>query len=106
MALGPVSLAFLAERTGAVVQGDGDTRIHRVATLKAAVEGEIAFLANPRYRRDVAASRASALILGRRDQALVHLQALERLCGQQCEEYQELRRALDAKPQARPKPRW
>lgn len=46
------------------------------------------------------------LILGRRDQALVHLQALERLCGLQCEEYQELRRALDAKPQARPKPRW
>lgn len=46
------------------------------------------------------------LILGRRDEALVHLQALERLCGQQCEEYQELRRALDAKPQARPKPRW
>lgn len=67
MALGPVSLAFLAERTGAALQGNGDTKIHRVATLKAAVEGEIAFLANPRYRRDVAASRASALILGRRD---------------------------------------
>lgn len=46
------------------------------------------------------------LILGRRDQALVHLQALERLCSLQCEEYQELRRALDAKPQALPKPRW
>jgi tetratricopeptide (TPR) repeat protein len=46
------------------------------------------------------------LLLGRREQALVHLQALERLCGLQCEEYQELRRALDAKPQARPKPRW
>ena len=46
------------------------------------------------------------LILGRREQALVHLQTLERLCGLQCEEYQELRRTLDAKPQARPKPRW
>lgn len=46
------------------------------------------------------------LLLGRREQALVHLQALERLCGLQCEEYQELRRAIDAKPQARPKPRW
>jgi tetratricopeptide (TPR) repeat protein len=46
------------------------------------------------------------LLLGRREQALAHLQALERLCGLQCEEYQELRRALDAKPQARPKPRW
>ena len=46
------------------------------------------------------------LILGRRDRALVHLQALERLCGLQCEEYLELRRAIDAKPPARPKPRW
>jgi len=46
------------------------------------------------------------LLLGRREQALAHLQALERLCGLQCEEYLELRRALDAKPQARPKPRW
>jgi tetratricopeptide (TPR) repeat protein len=46
------------------------------------------------------------LLLGRREQALVHLQALERLCGLQCEEYLELRRAIDAKPPARPKPRW
>lgn len=46
------------------------------------------------------------LLLGRREQALVHLQALERLCGLQCEEYLELRRAVEAKPQARPKPRW
>lgn len=46
------------------------------------------------------------LLLGRREQALVHLQALERLCGLQCEEYLELRRAIEAKPQARPKPRW
>ena len=46
------------------------------------------------------------LILGRRDQALVHLQTLERLCGLQCEEYLDLRRAIEGTPQARPKPRW
>lgn len=46
------------------------------------------------------------LLLGRREQALVHLQALGRLCSQQCEEYLELRRAIEAKPPARPKPRW
>ena len=46
------------------------------------------------------------LILGRRDRALVHLQALERLCGLQCDEYLDLRRAIEARPQARPKPRW
>lgn len=70
MAPGPVSLASLAERTGAVLHGDGATMIFRVATLKAAGEGDIAFLANPRYRRDAEGSRASALILGKRD---VHL---------------------------------
>lgn len=46
------------------------------------------------------------LILGRREQALLHLQALERLCGLQCEEYQELLRAMEAKAAERPKPRW
>jgi hypothetical protein len=46
------------------------------------------------------------LILGRRDRALMHLQALERLCGLQCEEYLDLRRAFDKLPQVRPKPRW
>lgn len=35
------------------------------------------------------------LILGRRDQAVEHLQTLERLCGVQCEEYLELRQAID-----------
>ena len=70
MALGPVSLAFLAERTGAHLLGDGDTRIYRVATLKAAGDGDIAFLANSKYRGDVADSRASALILGKRDAQL------------------------------------
>jgi tetratricopeptide (TPR) repeat protein len=36
------------------------------------------------------------LILGQRQRALSHLQALERLCGTSCEEYEELRRAVDA----------
>lgn len=46
------------------------------------------------------------LILGKRDRALFHLQALERLCGPQCEEYLELRRAIEGASRARPKPRW
>ena len=46
------------------------------------------------------------LILGRRDRALHHLQVLERLCGTGCEEYQELRRAIDATPSAAPRDRW
>ena len=45
------------------------------------------------------------LLLGRRDRALHHLQVLERLCGTGCEEYQELRRAIDAAAPA-PRGRW
>ena len=45
------------------------------------------------------------LLLGRREKALAHLHSLERLCGVQCEEYQDLLRALDARPPDRPKPR-
>ena len=46
------------------------------------------------------------LLLGRRDRALHHLQVLERLCGTGCEEYQELRRAVEAAPAAAPRGRW
>ena len=52
------------------------------------------------------ASPGDADVLGRRDRALHHLQVLERLCGTGCEEYQELRRAVEAAPAAAPRGRW
>jgi UDP-3-O-[3-hydroxymyristoyl] glucosamine N-acyltransferase len=76
MAGGPVPLAFLAERTGAVLEGRGEIAIFRVATLKAALAGDVAFLANPRYRRDVTDTMASAVILSPRDAALTNLPRL------------------------------
>ncbi|MBL8385629.1 MAG: UDP-3-O-(3-hydroxymyristoyl)glucosamine N-acyltransferase [Burkholderiales bacterium] len=63
MPLGPVSLAVLAEHTGATLAGDPATLIHRVGTLREARRGDIAFLANPRYRRDLSNSAASAVIV-------------------------------------------
>jgi hypothetical protein len=45
------------------------------------------------------------LTLGRRDRALFHLGELERLCGTNCQEYQQLKRAVDG-VQAAPKKRW
>lgn len=45
------------------------------------------------------------LTIGRRDRALFHLGELERLCSAQCEEYEQLRRALEAQP-AGPAKRW
>lgn len=45
------------------VQGDETTRIEGLATLKQAGPGQLSFLTNPRYARQLAACQASALIL-------------------------------------------
>ncbi len=62
-----IPLRVLAERSGADVVGDGDVLIHSVAPLDDAGAGAIAFLANPKYRRQLATTRASAVILSPRD---------------------------------------
>jgi UDP-3-O-[3-hydroxymyristoyl] glucosamine N-acyltransferase len=59
----PVRLGELAARFGCELRGDPDVVIERVATLQDAGPGALAFLANPRYRRHLAASRASAVVL-------------------------------------------
>ncbi len=61
-----VELSRLAAQTGATLRGDGALRIVRVATLEAATAGSIAFLANPKYRQQLATTRASAVIVGAR----------------------------------------
>ena len=57
------SLAELAARTGATLDGDGAVEVSRVATLESAGPGAIAFLANPKYRSRLAVTRASAVIV-------------------------------------------
>jgi UDP-3-O-[3-hydroxymyristoyl] glucosamine N-acyltransferase len=56
-------LADLAALTGARLEGDGDLRVTRVATLERAEPGTLSFLANPRYRPLLATTRASAVIV-------------------------------------------
>jgi UDP-3-O-[3-hydroxymyristoyl] glucosamine N-acyltransferase len=53
----------LALRCDASVDGDGATRIERVGTLEHAGPRDIAFLANPRYRSQLATTRAGAVIV-------------------------------------------
>ncbi|HTN50144.1 MAG TPA: UDP-3-O-(3-hydroxymyristoyl)glucosamine N-acyltransferase [Burkholderiaceae bacterium] len=59
--------AAIAERTSgrllARVDGDPQRRVSAVAALDAAGEGELSFLANPRYRRDAAGTRAGAVVV-------------------------------------------
>jgi UDP-3-O-[3-hydroxymyristoyl] glucosamine N-acyltransferase len=59
----PVSLGELAVRFGCELRGDPDTRIERVATLAAADAHALAFVANPRYRAQLASTRAGAVIV-------------------------------------------
>ena len=56
-------LAELAVRHGCELQGDPDALVDRVATLQEAGPGAVAFLANPRYRRHLATTRATAVVL-------------------------------------------
>jgi UDP-3-O-[3-hydroxymyristoyl] glucosamine N-acyltransferase len=57
------TLGELAVRFGCELRGDPDRRIERVATLAAAQADELAFLANPRYRSQLATTRAGAVVL-------------------------------------------
>ncbi len=58
-----IPLADIAARVGAALEGDGALPISRVATLQSATPDCIAFLANPKYRKELAQSRAGAVIL-------------------------------------------
>ncbi|HEV7166255.1 MAG TPA: UDP-3-O-(3-hydroxymyristoyl)glucosamine N-acyltransferase [Gammaproteobacteria bacterium] len=70
------TLAELAARCGGEVRGDGGVRLRGVATIQNAGPGSIAFLANPHYRRFLATTAASALILTPADAAECALPAL------------------------------
>ena len=66
-----VSLAELAVRFGCELRGDPQTRIERVATLANADAHSLAFLANPRYRPQLASTHAGAVVLSSADAAAV-----------------------------------
>lgn len=59
-----IRLGELVARLGGELVGDGSIEVRRVASLEAAGAGDIAFFSNPKYRSQLAHSRASALILG------------------------------------------
>lgn len=58
-----VTLGELAARFECETRGDAATPIDGVGTLRNAGPGQIAFLANPRYRRYLDSTRAAAVIL-------------------------------------------
>jgi len=71
-----ITLAALAARVGAVVEGDGTRCVARVGTLENAGPDAIAFLANPKYRAQLATTRAGAVVVAPADAAATALPRL------------------------------
>jgi len=61
------TIAELAERYSARLAGDGKAQVSSFAPLNQAGVGQLAFLANPLYRNEAAASQASGLIVSEAD---------------------------------------
>src|SRR5712671_4888486 len=61
----------LARRIGAELRGGGSGNVSGVAPLDLAGPSQIAFYANPRYRKDLSATRAAAVIVSDEDAAHV-----------------------------------
>ncbi len=57
------TLEHLAELTDSDVKGDNNLKINNVATLEAASKGDISFISNPKYKKMLNTSNASAIIL-------------------------------------------
>jgi UDP-3-O-[3-hydroxymyristoyl] glucosamine N-acyltransferase len=60
-----MNLRDIAALLYAELDGDGDRTIGRVAKIEEAGEGDITFIANPRYRKHFETTAASAVIVGK-----------------------------------------
>jgi UDP-3-O-[3-hydroxymyristoyl] glucosamine N-acyltransferase len=60
-----LKLRDIAERLDCRLEGDGDVEIVRVAPVRQAQQGDLTFVANPRFLSQLATTGASAVILGR-----------------------------------------
>jgi UDP-3-O-[3-hydroxymyristoyl] glucosamine N-acyltransferase len=63
------SLTDLSARFNLELQGDGNCLVDGVGTLMSAGPSQLAFLANPAYRKELPATRAAAVILQKSDVA-------------------------------------
>src|SRR3989442_13641617 len=61
---GPLTLGQIVAGLGGRVAGDPDTVVRQVASLEGAGDGQISFFTGSRYREQLAATRAAAVVLG------------------------------------------
>lgn len=62
-----MKLGEIAQRLGCRLEGDPSTEITGVAGIESAEPGHLTFFANPRYRRAMGTTRASAILVGQED---------------------------------------
>ena len=67
---GPLTLGEIASRLGGRVAGNPQTLIRQVGSLERAGADEIAFFANPRYKAQLARTRAAAVIVAPQSESL------------------------------------
>src|SRR5262245_317645 len=63
----PLKLSEIAQKLGCRLEGDGSADIRRVTGIEHAEPGDLTFLANQKYRQQLASTRASAVILHESD---------------------------------------
>src|SRR5260370_12059304 len=59
-----MKLGELAARLGCTLEGDAQIEIHGAEGLEDAKPGEVTFLSNPKYGRELSTTRASAVLVG------------------------------------------
>lgn len=92
-----VSLGELAVRFGCELRGDPDTRVEHVATLAGADARSLSFLANPRYKSQLAQTRAAAVVLDAKTAAECPTAAL--ICANPHAAYARIAAVLHPRPQ-------
>ncbi|MEE9494764.1 MAG: UDP-3-O-(3-hydroxymyristoyl)glucosamine N-acyltransferase [Gammaproteobacteria bacterium] len=92
-----VTVASLARQLGANYTGDGNIELASIATLQNAGEGCLSFLASSQYRRYLATTNASAVILGDRDAANCPVTAI--VCENPYSAYADAARLFEQQPQ-------
>ena len=95
-----LALGELALRFGCELRGDPALRVARVATLSGAGPGDLGFLANPHYRPQLAATRATAVVLDAASAPLCPVAAL--VHANPYATYARIATLLHPEPPARP----
>jgi UDP-3-O-[3-hydroxymyristoyl] glucosamine N-acyltransferase len=91
-----ISLGELAVRFGCELRGDPDTLVDHVATLAGADARSLSFLANPRYKQQLAQTSAAVVVLDRASASVCPTAAL--ICANPHAAYARIAAVLHPRP--------